>query len=369
MAFVANLYSDVTLFVVRREVYEAKQILTPEDLRRPLGEGHRWRVAVGLKDSGEYHLNRIVLEHYDITDKFVEFHNLHYPEIEEGFAAGELDAALMTASFQAPVFAKLLLSGRCSLASIPETAAITMRNPALVSYTIPAGLYRSGARSVPPQDIETIASQTQLLTRADAPTQLVEEVTRLVLSKEFIRESHLSELHARGLEFAQAAPAFPVHAGADHVYEPHLKPLVNPDFISATESVRSFAVSLLIAAFVLFRWWQSRLDRAREHRLDEYIAELLHIDASQVALDEGQDDEEDLQRSLDAVTSLRHNALSEFTAHEMSEEPGVDSFLAMCHSVGEKISGKLVRQRLDQRFHDLARALNKAESEEEAGEE
>ena len=142
--------------------------------------------------------------------------------------------------------------------------------------------------------------------------------------------------------------------------------LVNPDFVEATEGVRSFVVSLLIAGYLLFRWWNRRRLRSYEHKLDRYIRVVLEIERKQLELDETpvtaetrdiDGDIGQLQLLLDEITRVRQDALSQFTAHELNEDRATDCFLEMCHALSDKINAKLTRLRLDKGFAALADQL------------
>ena len=138
-----------------------------------------------------------------------------------------------------------------------------------------------------------------------------------------------------------------MHVGASHIFNPELKPLLNPDFVEGTEGIRSFLVSIIAAVWLARRWWKRRELLSQEHRLDRYIKDVLEIERDQIGLDgEHPDDAEGLQKLLDRVTHLRQAALSEFTAHELNEDQAVDCFVEMCHALSDKISGKLTRHAL-----------------------
>jgi hypothetical protein len=134
------------------------------------------------------------------------------------------------------------------------------------------------------------------------------------------------------------------------VFNPELKPLLNPDFVEGTEGLRSFLVSIIAAAWLLRRWWRRRQLLQQEHRLDRYIKDLLQLERDQIGLDgNSPDDEAALQLLLDQVTNLRQEALAEFTAHELNEDRAVDCFIEMCHALSDKVSGKLTRYCLQHR--------------------
>lgn len=361
LAFVANLYPETTLFFVRHELHDQGLITRPPDLRQPRENGDPRAVAVGLPESGEIKISRAILDHFQLNEPIIETKHLTMPEIERQFAEGRLDAAFVTAGIQAPIFKRLIESGHCKLGRIPEIDAILTNHVALSRYTVPTGLYHLEGRPVPTQSFDTLAVRAQLLTRADVPSVLVERVTNVVLSEDFVRENKLAKLARERVAFARQDAEFPIHQGAMHVYEPELKPLVNPDFMDAAESLRSFAVSFFIGGFILYRAWSNRREKQREHRLDQYINALLDIDRRQSHLDDhsGGHDVVRLQKALDEVTKLHREALGDFTAPDMGEEPAVDCFLTICHAVSDKINDKLLRQRLDLRFEELRQALAK----------
>lgn len=345
---VANVYSEVTHFIVRRGV----SIDSPADLRGR-------RVAVGLRNSGDYAMSRVLLEHFGLDEDAIDARHVSYAEIEKGFEEGTLDAAILTAGINAPVFQDLIGTGLCSLRPVPYTEALMRKEIAVSKYRIPAGLYRSYPPIAPADDIDTVALRAQLITSAELSSGFVEDVTRIILSEEFLKRNGLGELLTGGRDFASTKPEFTLHPGALNFYEPELRPLLNPDFVDATEGMRSFIVSVMIAGFLLVQWWKQRQIRRKDHRLDRYIRSLLDIERRQMKLDDSPDgrDAFRLQRLLNEVTSLRQDALRDFSAHELSEDRAVDCFLEMCHALSDKLNAKILRQRLDQRLTELGTLL------------
>jgi TRAP-type uncharacterized transport system substrate-binding protein len=360
VAFVCNLYTDMTLFVVRRDLYD-EGLREPLDLQEPDPEDGPRRVAVGLPTWGQYGVSQAILQHFfgpDPKTHPITTLDWKYDELEAGFEAKELDAAFLTAGPQARIFRSLFENDLCELGTIPEIDAIVMKNVSLEKTEIPRGLFRVNDQPFPDEPIETIAAQTTLLTREDVPSQMVERVTQIVLSEPFIQENQLFELSREGVDLARRQPEFPMHTGAMHVYEPQLKPLVDPELMEATENLRSFAVSLLIAGFLVIQWWRRRAERMKDDRLDHYIAALLEVDRAQPPLmTDGRYDIQELQQTLDRVTALRNEALQEFSAKDFDEERAADSFLSLCDTVGNGISAKLARQQLDDRVRELMAAV------------
>lgn len=332
--FVGNLYPDVTLFLVRRDRYESGDLRTPADLDDRAENDQPFRVAVGQSQSGEYSIAQKILNHYFVAAPGQRpFDELRwsYPEVKAGFEKGELDAALLTAGHQAPIFHLLLQDdGLCKIGEIPEVKAIVMQNVGLTSATIPQGLFRFGKENIPPAPLQTLSSQTMLLTPKKAKTKMVEEVTKILLSENFIPENRLYELSREGNAYASENPEFPIHAGALHIYEPELKPLVNPDVMEVIESLRSFSVSLLIGIVLSYQWLRRNAEKRKDHRLDEYFAELLVIDREARQAVETDEEAAKLAETLERVIALRNEALCEFSAKDFDEDSAADSFVSLC---------------------------------------
>ncbi|MCP4776275.1 MAG: hypothetical protein GY880_18770, partial [Planctomycetaceae bacterium] len=115
---------------------------------------------------------------------------------------------------------------------------------------------------------------------------------------------------------------------------------------------RSFFFSLLVAGWLLARWLRDRRLKQDEHELDRFVRLVLEIERRQLGLDEDElgNDVEKLQILLDEVTQLRQEALGEFNAHSMNEDPSVACFVQMCHALSNKINAKLTRQRTDRQM-------------------
>ncbi|MEZ6052123.1 MAG: TAXI family TRAP transporter solute-binding subunit [Planctomycetaceae bacterium] len=360
VAFVSNLHSEITHFLVHRD----SAIESPLDL---IGK----RVAIGRERSGDSAISQLLLSHFGIDIREIDPFRFSYEEIEQGFAAGELDAAFITVGQGAPILRRLLsrkgnaADVHCQLRDIPYSQGIAAEYLSVSPIMIPAGLYRTRGVVEPARPIETVAVRSQLLARSDLPVRLIEEVTHIVLDESFQQQAGLSELFTGGISFARDEPEFTIHQGAMNVFEPGYKPLLNTDFVEATEGMRSFIVSMLIAAWLAFRWWSDRARRSAEHKLDRYIQKILEIERKQLDLDQtaGSDDAARLQNLLDEVTNLRQEALCAFTAHEINEDHAVETFITLCHALSDKINAKLTRQRIDSALRPLMPGQTKTDAD------
>lgn len=294
--------------------------------------------------SGDHAMLTLLLDHvgWDAS----EYTTVPYDKLPDALRVGEVNLAVISCGLGAPVLQRVFAEGG-RLAKVPFPETFISKNPALTKRTIPAGYFTMHPAPIPEADFETVTSQAQLLASEDAPVRLVEAATEIVMDPRFQRRMKLTDLNSGGKDYAMSRPEFPIHVGASHIYNPELKPLLNPDFVEGTEGIRSFLVSIVAAIWLAHRWWKRREMLSQEHRLDRYIRDVLAIEREQIGLDgERSDDAMPLQELLDRVTQLRQAALAEFTAHEMNEDQAVDCFVEMCHALSDKISGKLTRHAL-----------------------
>jgi len=359
IAFVANVASEAMHVIVHRDA----SLSSMEELR-----GMK-KVALGPRDSGNYAASLIVLEHCGLAKRdrdmqwafsFDAADNLNYAQIKEQLLDGNLDAALVNASSQSPFLRELLCSGEFQLLSVPHTEALSATHPLVSRHTIPEGIYRCRPHPsafVPSANVDTTALKAQLLTRSDIHGGLVARVTRIVLDKEFEKESKLNQLFvANDIErraMACQRPEFPIHQGALTVYQP-----IGIDYFGFEKwhALYSLIASAFVAGFVGYRWIRRQRAKNRVVRLDRYVDALFDIERRQLSLDvePSATGVDELQRLLDRVTLLRQRALREFSSHEVIEDPAVYGFVQICHFVSTKLDAKISRQQLDGRFDELA---------------
>ena len=169
-----------------------------------------------------------------------------------------------------------------------------------------------------------------------------------------MKHARLGELF-RDKRFAQEHAEFEIHAGARSFYNPEVPLLLCPGFVAATEGIRSFIFSVMIAGFLGIRWIIGRNRRRNEHKLDGLMHRLLEIELRQVPLGDSPDasDIGDLRSILDEVTFLRQEALRNFSAHELNEDQAMGCFIEMCAALTAKVNVKLSQQRLQTRIAEL----------------
>lgn len=121
--------------------------------------------------------------------------------------------------------------------------------------------------------------------------------------------------------------------------------MINTDFVTSTEGIRSFIFSAIIALFLGFQW----LKKQREHKLKKFMLALLKIEEELIPIGQypNANERESLDRLLNKVISLRQTAFREHSIHELSEDRAGYCFILMCQDVSSKINAKLSQQRVE----------------------
>jgi len=349
VAFVANLYSQPLHIAVR----EGSGIESLRDLEGKV-------VNLGPELSADYPMSRLLLRSLDL--ELGENHtNLAYTELIGAFGRDEVDAAFITVGMQADVFQTLARMGKVRFLSIPNNEALAAMQLHLSPFKVPRGIYQFEGEAVPGADIQTVATGAHLITRSDVESGLVEKITQEILKTPFQKENRLGELFAQGKPFASARPFFPIHDGSLGVYNPESKNFLSTDFVEKWEGLRSFFVSLIVAGFFGYKWYQKKKDRMKDHKLDHYIDTVMEIERQQMSLEEEKPEEalQELQSLLDRVTNLRQECFEDFSVHRLQDDQGTDCFLELCASISEKLNAKMTRLRLGGEIARLADAIEK----------
>ena len=339
---VANIFPEVMIAHVRQGLG------FDPFLERP-GDGKLINVSMGEKDSGNAVTSHAILEFYERGQNRMKPHYLSYEQTKQKMKDGSIDLAFINTEKNAPIQQEMATKEETIIMELPLVESLLDQNPEFNSYSIPAGFYGVHPKVLPAQHTSTVAVNAQLICNKDVSPSMATLMTEILTDPEFISSHGLTDLRLRGNEYAISEGAIPTHKGALHFFEPELKPPLNPDFVEATEGMRSFLVSFIIAFYFIFRWGRKRKQIRSGHHLDFYLHQLLDIENDQIKLDEGGASEDEilkLERLLDEVTKLRQEALSSFSANDFNEDSGFECFILMSNSLTEKINAKLTRQRL-----------------------
>ena len=339
---VANVFPEVILTHVKKD-------LGYDPFIGELKERENTIIAIGEEGSGSAVNSEVILNHFDDSSLIGSRVTRSYDEVITGFESGNIDMAIITTEENASIQKKIAATGKTKLIGLPFAESFVAKNPEFYLHEIPSGFYGIFPDPYPVQKTTTIAVNAQLITNSSVSASMVTAVAEALMDPEFLSNNRLNDLRGGGKDYARFNPSIPFHSGANHFYDPEIKPFLNPDFVDSTESLRSFFVSILIALYLVFRWLRSKSRMREEHHLDKYVRRLLDIEQEQVDLDEAGSDGNEvlkLEELLDEVTRLRKEALISFSANEFRDDAGVECFLMLSSSLSEKINAKLTRQRL-----------------------
>lgn len=183
---VLNLYSQPLSLVV----LEGSGIESFSDLKGK-------RVAVGAPGSGSELKSREVLEVLGLPyDEGVKQQYLSFADAVEGMKDNQIDAAFIWAGVPAPAVQELGSARDIRLIHFTqeEVDKIMASNPSIFGYVIEGGRYKQET-----EDFLTLAINTQIVTRADVPDELVhlflegifENLDELQLTHEALKEVSL----------------------------------------------------------------------------------------------------------------------------------------------------------------------------------
>lgn len=339
---IANVFPEVVLIHVKKD-------LGYDPFIGELKERENTIIAVGEEGSGSVVNSEAILNHFDNSSLIGTRVTRNFDEVITGFESGSIDMAIVTTEENALIQKRIVATTKTKLMELPFAESFIAKNPEFHLHEIPSGFYGVFPEPYPVQKTTTIAVNAQLITNSSVSASMVTAATEALMDPEFLSSNRLNDLRSGGKDYARSNPSIPFHSGANHFYDPEIKPFLNPDFVDSTESLRSFFVSILIALYLVFRWLRNKNRMREEHHLDKYVRRLLEIEQEQVDLDEGGADGNEtlkLETLLDEVTGLRREALISFSANEFRDDAGVECFLMLSSSLSEKINAKLTRQKL-----------------------
>ena len=343
---ISNVFPEVVMAHVRKG-------LGVDPFVDEMPNNNHLRVSMGEQGSGNAMTSETVINFYKGKGSNIKKMYLNYQSTKEKFQDGALDLALITTGKNANIQRDMVSSEFTNLAELPFLESFVEQNSEFDIYKIPAGFYGVSPEVYPSKDLFTLSANAQLICHKDVSPSMVTLVAEILMDSEFVSEQNLLDLRIKGNEYAQAASSINAHQGAVHYFDPELKPPLNPDFVEATEGMRSFLVSIIVALYFIVRWFKKNKQLKAGHHLDIYLKRLLDIEKEQIDLDEGGTNQNEialLEDLLDEVTKLRQDALSEFSANDFNEDSGFECFLLMSNSLSDKINSKLTRQKICQQI-------------------
>ncbi len=127
------------------------------------------RISIGPTESGMQRLARELLEQNGINGGNTELLHLDAAKASAQLFAGDIDAAMIVASADAPAVQQLLGSPEVELLSLKRADAFAARYPYLSKVVLPEG-FADFENDRPPADVDMVAVKTNLVIRRDLPS-------------------------------------------------------------------------------------------------------------------------------------------------------------------------------------------------------
>lgn len=144
------------LWFFTRDKYQGKKL---QSLRGKM-------ISIGPEGSGSRELALKLLARNGIDQSFADLLSLTPQDAGEKLIRGEIDAAIMLTSWDAPVVQRLLTSNRIEPANFPRTDAYLALYPYLNKVVLPEGVIDL-AKNRPASDVFLIAPKANLVVRGD----------------------------------------------------------------------------------------------------------------------------------------------------------------------------------------------------------
>jgi TRAP transporter TAXI family solute receptor len=124
------------------------------------------RISIGQEGSGTRALAAQVMAQSGFKEGFAQLRSLSAQEAGEALLRGDIDAALMVASWDSPVVRQLLGSSDVNIIGFERAEAFVALNPYLTRLRLPAGVGNM-ATYRPPTDVDLIAPKASLIVRRE----------------------------------------------------------------------------------------------------------------------------------------------------------------------------------------------------------
>jgi TRAP transporter TAXI family solute receptor len=172
------------------------------------------RIAVGAPKSGTELNARAIFKAAGMTyDDFAKVEYLPFGESVELMKNRQLDATLQSAGLGVSSLRDLATSIKMVVVPIPQDVVLKVGDPAYQSGVIPANTYEGQTANVP-----TAYVQNFLITRADAPVDMVYTMTKSMFEHlDQLKAAHAAAKSIRK-EAAAAGMPLPLHPGAEKYY-------------------------------------------------------------------------------------------------------------------------------------------------------
>lgn len=244
-----------------------------------LGQVEGKTIGIGLPTSGSHRLVEELMRHFEVDLSRTKLVPMRIEEGCDKLAAGKVDALLMVLSLKSDAVEKLVAASDVRLVGIGdgigpgcEIEGFRLSYPHVEPLLIPVHAYampRGGKPGIPEKAVPTVAVRTVLAARRDLPDAAARGITRKVLESGSRLTVAGREVTMPGQTGEAGRLQFPLHDGAAQYFNRN-----EPGFLVRYAEVIGLIVSLMIAAYGLFRAARKWLGQRQKDRIDAYYLEL-----------------------------------------------------------------------------------------------
>jgi len=260
-----------------------------------------------------------------------------YAELESIEDAELPDAIFHVSSLPSPNARAWIRLRGYRLLPLPIADAMRLRNVAVMPGVIPAFAY-GAAPPTPSEAVPTIATRMLVVAHRDVDPAAIRVLLDVLDSEVFATEARMPRAERRALwDDAE----LPIHEGT-RAWLHREDSVFTAEQMEGIESLRSFLVSLVVAAYLLFRWYRAR----KIHGLDGFLAEVSALDRK--VLDVERSAQLDLHRLLELRAQLgevKGRALDAFAKGNIHSEELLSSFLTHVSDVRSHLNSMILSER------------------------
>lgn len=327
---IAPLYPEFVHVIVRAD----------SDINR-IGELAGRRIALGFEGSGERVTASKLLAYHGIQIDQLELNQHSFKDLLA--ENSPLEGAIVTTGIQHPALLELLKTRDYRLLSVDIAPAIEMADPFLRRVDIPQGLYAQNP-PVPSERVTTLATTAYLVTFETTDSRLVDAALRAIYDDSLRIE--FPNLIARNEATSWVSTR--LHPVARTYFHPadHLGFMAT--VLESLAAVKELLLALAALIYLFWQRWRRAIQREQQQQfsqqkehLDLLLQQTLEIET---ALFECADAAK-LKQFLQQVTTIKVNALREFTDEELRGDTTFSIFQQQCDSLINRIQLRMIDAR------------------------
>lgn len=257
------------------------------------------RVNVGPEGSGTRRLALRLLAAATLEGGVdYELAGLSYTQLMKLSEAELPEVVFSVSSLPSPIADHLIDKWSYRLAELPFARALGLQDPTVVAAEVPRGTY-AFLPVVPVREVDTIGTRLLLVANQEVSREIGIKLLDTLYGGSQRDDPLLSSLTPQALEHR---PEFPWHPAAV-AFKKRGEPLLTAEDIEGVENLRSFLVSVAIALFFLWRWYQRR----NSEGIERYMVNLQALENRAVVVPK--EDQEQMDQLYEELRIIKDDVI------------------------------------------------------------